>query len=782
MKLLFQMAKLVLFFLVFSGVLSVNVYAQNDAMLQGFYWDVPVDDVNNDGSWWDTLAEQADLFKAKGFTAIWVPMPCKGNAGIWDMGYGVFDHYDLGNYFQKGTRETRMGSREELENMINVMHASPKIEVISDVVLNHIYAYSDDHFEPNPAVKHYVFSEAKVNGNDFVPFPSNEIIWRIPQADPGTYYIKIKGYKLADDKKGYNFQANWTGGQWNNGWTDMTGWESEPNNGGGASNDFTTSGMTMRGRIDPIGSDIDEYKITIPAKADLVMKLTVMGEKQNPWEWFPTDQQRGLYPAEIWFNGQNLASTKLEACTMTNIQYVEHTGLGEANYSWNYEDFHPVDVNDFLTSGDSFEDALITNTKMFGNDFNTYSSRVQTRLNDWGKWMVDVVGFDGFRLDFVRGFQVPYVASWIKNLPKVNDNQRFIVAEYWTGHHYRLKDWINDNAKEGATVTVFDFPLKNDLTRMCNNGQYGYNMSWLNNAGMVRDAENSVSGLNVVTFLDNHDTGREPDKWVTKDMVMGYAYMLTHEGRPCVFYPHYFSVPQVHWNDTVKAPVSLKDDLDKLMFARRTYLGGVIKVLSQSGNPYPADDTKHVYIARREGNGVKSGAIVVINNHENDTKGLWVNNTVEGMQDWKNKTLVNAFNPSEKTQVFGDGRVYLSAPKRGYSLWVLESEYVAMTDDDRRVSTDDYQVEMPSEFKVAQNYPNPFNPSTIIGFELPTEGNVSVKVFNALGQLVDVIKDGHMAAGKQAVTWNANSCSNGVYFYEVSYKGNRVVNRMVLMK
>ena len=104
---------------------------------------------------------------------MWVPPPSKGNWGITDMGYGIFDHYDLGNYNQKGSTETRFGSRSELNNMITEMHNN-NIKVYADVILNHIYGDEAER-EVNPAVKSYVFSQAFTNGAQHTPYPTNEI-------------------------------------------------------------------------------------------------------------------------------------------------------------------------------------------------------------------------------------------------------------------------------------------------------------------------------------------------------------------------------------------------------------------------------------------------------------------------------------------------------------------------------------------------------------------------------------------------------------------------------
>lgn len=760
---------------------SINSYGQNDVMMQAFYWDVPVDASTNNGFWWDSLANKATSLSNSGFTAIWVPSPAKGNFGIYDMGYGIFDHYDLGNYNQKGTIETRFGSRSELESMISVMHNN-SIQVYADIVLNHIYTGESD-AENNPAVKQYVFDEAKRNNIQYQSYPTNEITWLIPNAQSGDYYIQIKGYLLNwsanKSERGYDLEINWTG-------TSSTGnysWESEPNNGNGQYNVFNTSGNIIRAHIGSI-SDIDEYKVSLSAAHDIVIKLTAKREETDVpsnWEWQWASQNNGYYPVAIWYNGTNLSQTTLQAKTNTGVSYPNHTGSGEKNYTWNYSHFHPVDNNDWL--GFPGSDEIITNTKFFGNDLNTFDPVVQTRLKDWGKWLVDELEFDGFRLDFVRGFQETFVTDWIKNLPKLNNSQRFIVGEYW-GSASRISNWVHTLDNNGADGDGFDFPLKSSLTNMCNGTQSNFNMAWLNHSGMVRNDEgNSLPGTSVVTFLDNHDTGKEHDKWVTKDHKMGYAYMLTHEGRPCVFYSHYFGVIQTDAHNstyTTQASSSLKNDIDKLIQIRETYLGGSLTVLSENGNPYPSSDTYNVYVARRQGNGTKDGAIIVINNHDTVEKGLWIDSSPTGFTNWANTTLVNALDNSETTQVYADGRVFVKAPKRGYAIWVKQSDYTALTKSS--VSDEKIKSEIPFNFELKNNYPNPFNPKTKISYSIPENGFVHLCIYDSLGRLVETLVDQNLDKGAYTVNWNANNYSSGMYIYRLSWNNLVTSKKMLLMK
>ncbi|MGD8779793.1 MAG: alpha-amylase family glycosyl hydrolase [Ignavibacteria bacterium] len=779
MKLFFQKTIIALILLNFFLFTGKNLVAQNDVMMQAFYWEPPVDAANFNGSWWDTLASKANSLSEAGFTGMWVPPPSKGNWGITDMGYGLFDHYDLGNYNQKGTTETRFGSRSELEAMIDSMHNND-IEVYADIILNHIYG-NEDQLEENPAVRYYVFHEAFTNGSQHVPYPTNEVVYKIRNAPAGYYYIKIKGYQLDcsdENERGYDCNIDWDG----SGTQATTWWESEPNDGNGNWNSFDVSGGTVWGHIDDDCDDVDEYRIYLSSAHDIEIRLLARREA-TPFEWQWADQTNGYYPFEVWDGNSMEWTDSIEAWTQTGINYVTHTGTGEPNYSWNWTHFHPVDSLDWLGDGGCC-DEIITNTKWFGNDLNTFSSTVQTRLKNWGYWMADEVGFDGFRLDFVRGFQESFAADWVNNLPLLSGNQRFIVAEYW-GNAQVIHDWVDSMETNGADADAFDFPLKFTLTSMCNNNQSGFDMANLNHAGMVRNnTGQTMSGTQIVTFPENHDSGKEHDKWITQDWKMAYAYLLTHEGRPCVFYPHYYGVTQKDHEDTtitVTAPSSLQTDINKLIYVRNTYLGGSLTVLSEVGSPWHPGDTWHVYVARRAGNGTKSGAITVLNNHDSDYKSLWVNSSPSGWDNWANTTLVNAFDPNDSTVVQGDGRVEVGAPSRGYKVYVKKSEYAAFSK--KNIESEMKKLtEIPLEFALEQNYPNPFNPSTKISFTIPEQAIVKVNIYNSLGELVTTLKNEFMSPGKHEVVWNAVNTSSGVYIYQVQYRNQTLSKRMLLLK
>ncbi|MBM3185452.1 MAG: T9SS type A sorting domain-containing protein [Bacteroidetes bacterium] len=103
-------------------------------VLQGFWWDYWNNNYQN--GWANYLTELAPRLKSMGIDAVWIPPSIK-NTGTNSVGYAPFDHYDLGDKWQKGNVKTRMGDKDELLRMMAVFKANG-IDVIQDVVLNHV--------------------------------------------------------------------------------------------------------------------------------------------------------------------------------------------------------------------------------------------------------------------------------------------------------------------------------------------------------------------------------------------------------------------------------------------------------------------------------------------------------------------------------------------------------------------------------------------------------------------------------------------------------------------
>lgn len=103
---------------------------KNGVMMQYFEWNVP-----DNGQFWKQLKEDAKHLHEIGVTAVWIPPACKGTKSN-DVGYGIYDLYDLGEFDQKGTVRTKYGTKEELKTAIDELHKY-KISVYFDAVMNH---------------------------------------------------------------------------------------------------------------------------------------------------------------------------------------------------------------------------------------------------------------------------------------------------------------------------------------------------------------------------------------------------------------------------------------------------------------------------------------------------------------------------------------------------------------------------------------------------------------------------------------------------------------------
>lgn len=102
----------------------------NETMIQFFEWYLPAD-----CSLWNKTAMEAEYLSDLGINYIWLPPAYKGIGGNAEVGYGVYDLYDLGEFDQKGSVKTKYGSKEEYINCIKALKQY-RIKVLADIVFN----------------------------------------------------------------------------------------------------------------------------------------------------------------------------------------------------------------------------------------------------------------------------------------------------------------------------------------------------------------------------------------------------------------------------------------------------------------------------------------------------------------------------------------------------------------------------------------------------------------------------------------------------------------------
>jgi hypothetical protein len=89
---------------------------------------------------------------------------------------------------------------------------------------------------------------------------------------------------------------------------------------------------------------------------------------------------------------------------------------------------------------------------------------------------------------------------------------------------------------------------------------------------------------------------------------------------------------------------------------------------------------------------------------------------------------------------------------------------------------------LPTEYSLSQNYPNPFNPSTIISYQIPEEGFVTIKLYDVIGNEVAILVNEQKSAGKYQITVNASNLNSGVYFFMLRAGKYTSTKKLILMK
>jgi len=117
--------------------------------------------------------------------------------------------------------------------------------------------------------------------------------------------------------------------------------------------------------------------------------------------------------------------------------------------------------------------------------------------------------------------------------------------------------------------------------------------------------------------------------------------------------------------------------------------------------------------------------------------------------------------------------------------WIGTYEGLAVFNENGIVSVDDdktLQVTIPNDYLLYQNYPNPFNPVTKIKYSVPQFTQVTIKVFDMLGNEIETLISEEKQAGTYEITWYAESLPSGIYFYRLQAGSFVETKKMVLMK
>ena len=146
--------------------------------------------------------------------------------------------------------------------------------------------------------------------------------------------------------------------------------------------------------------------------------------------------------------------------------------------------------------------------------------------------------------------------------------------------------------------------------------------------------------------------------------------------------------------------------------------------------------------------------------------------------EWKKIGFVRGSGNSNSTKSYSFNDANISSGKYVYRLKQIDNNGKFKYSNSIEVNIS----EIPNNYALGQNYPNPFNPTTIINYQIPKRGFVTLKLFDALGREVSTLVNENKAAGKYSVTLNGSRLSSGVYIYKLSSGSFISTKKLVLMK
>lgn len=181
-------------------------------------------------------------------------------------------------------------------------------------------------------------------------------------------------------------------------------------------------------------------------------------------------------------------------------------------------------------------------------DLDHYSSNVQTIVNAYLKFLLEDIGYVGFRYDMVRGFYGSFLGQY-----NANAKPTFSVGEHWTNSQ-SIIDWMKSTTVNGAIQSgAFDFDFRYVVRDAFNNGtawslgeNRGNPVNWpIVSNGDASYLENGKYRRYAVTFVENHDVEDRGNVEnyhadpLRRDTVAANAFMMAMPGTPCVFLPHW---------------------------------------------------------------------------------------------------------------------------------------------------------------------------------------------------------------------------------------------------
>ena len=171
----------------------------------------------------------------------------------------------------------------------------------------------------------------------------------------------------------------------------------------------------------------------------------------------------------------------------------------------------------------------------YARDLDHTSANVQKNVTAYLNFLLNDLGYVGFRYDFVKGYAPKYTGQYNTVV-----QPQFSVGECWDSNKTVVTTWLNGTKVDDKIQSAaFDFPMKYYINSAFSNS--GSNWAELDKAALSNDA---TYARYAVTFVDNHDTGRSASDGgapLYANVEAANAFILTMPGTPCVWLSHWKS-------------------------------------------------------------------------------------------------------------------------------------------------------------------------------------------------------------------------------------------------
>lgn len=302
----------------------------------------------------------------------------------------------------------------------------------------------------------------------------------------------------------------------------------------------------------------------------------------------------------------------------TYTLFDEENGNASGMFNRTFEDYHPNNIHD-RDEGDLFYDE---------QDVCHHQEHVKDWMwkgeNSIAKYYKNVMKFDGWRFDYVKGFGPWVIKEWMAEVGG------FAVGENWDGNGAVLEQWVEETG-----ISAFDFACFYKMDEAFDRHK---DLTYLN-----RDMLRKTYPDQAVTFVANHDTEKDPNQENNisyANKMKAYAYILTHDGYPTIFYSDYENS-------------SFQGELKKMIAIHNSLATGNVEILFND---------KDEYIMKRSGNANNPGLILYINISGSTQRR-------EIATSWSNKKIMDYSNKSNYSPtVNANGTVSIEAPANSYSI------------------------------------------------------------------------------------------------------------------